>query len=75
MGRMKDRMLRGELYNGATAHAEQAVRDAILAELLGSMGDGVVIRPRRAGSGGSRASRSSSATTSGSAAARSSARA
>ena len=62
---MKDRMLRGELYNGAddemladfaraqdllarfngTAHAEQAVRDAILAELLGSMGDGVVIRP------------------------------
>ena len=65
MGRMKDRMLRGELYNGAddemvadfaraqdllarynaTAHAEQAVRDAILAELLGSMGDGVVIRP------------------------------
>ena len=65
MGRMKDRMLRGELYNGAdeemtadfaraqdllarynaTAHAEQAVRDTILAELLGSMGDGVVIRP------------------------------
>ena len=65
MGRMKDRMLRGELYNGAdeemvadfaraqdllarynaTAHAEQAVRDAILAELLGSMGEGVVIRP------------------------------
>ena len=65
MGRMKDRMLRGELYNGAddemvadfaraqdllarfngTAHAEQAERDAILAELLGSMGDGVVIRP------------------------------
>ena len=65
MGRMKDRMLRGELYNGAdeemvadfaraqdllarynaTAHAEQRVRDAILAELLGSMGDGVVIRP------------------------------
>ena len=62
---MKDRMLRGELYNGAdeemladfaraqdllarfnaTAHAEQAERDAILAELLGSMGDGVVIRP------------------------------
>ena len=31
-------------YN-ATAHAEQAVRDAILAELLGSVGDGVVIRP------------------------------
>ena len=65
MGRMKDRMLRGELYNGAdeemvadfaraqellarynaTAHADQRVRDAILAELLGSMGDGVVIRP------------------------------
>ncbi|HYH89768.1 MAG TPA: maltose acetyltransferase domain-containing protein, partial [Solirubrobacteraceae bacterium] len=65
MGQMKDRMLRGDLYNGAdeemvadfaraqdllarynaTAHAEQAVRDAILAELLGSMGDGVVIRP------------------------------
>ena len=65
MGRMKDRMLRGELYiaddedlgvdfaraqdllaryNG-TAHAEQAERDEILIELLGSVGDGVAIRP------------------------------
>ena len=65
MGQMKDRMLRGELYNGADAEmtadfaraqdllyrfngsapAEQAERDAILAELLGSLGDGVHIRP------------------------------
>lgn len=65
MGRMKDRMLRGELYiaddeepaadyargqdlvarYNATAHAEQDVRDAILVELLGQVGEGVVIRP------------------------------
>ena len=65
MGQMKDRMLRGELYNGADAEmvadftraqellhrfnhsapAEQAERDAILLELLGSVGEGVHIRP------------------------------
>ena len=65
MGRMKERMLRGELYNGADAEmvadftraqellyrfnhsapAEQAERDAILLELLGSVGEGVHIRP------------------------------
>ena len=65
MGRMKDRMLRGELYNGADAEmvadftraqellyrfnhsapGEQAERDAILLELLGSVGEGVHIRP------------------------------
>ena len=65
MGRMKDRMLRGELYiaddedlaadfgraqdllarYNATAHAEQDERDRILAELLGEVGDGVVVRP------------------------------
>ena len=65
MGRMKDRMLRGELYiaddedlaadfaraqdllarYNATAHAEQGERDRILAELLGEVGDGVVVRP------------------------------
>ena len=65
MGRMKDRMLRGELYNGAdedmvadfsraqellarfngAAPAEQAERDALLVELLGSVGDGVHVRP------------------------------
>lgn len=65
MGRMKDRMLRGELYiaddadlaadfaraqallaryNG-TAHAEQHERDEILVELLGDVGENVVIRP------------------------------
>ena len=65
MGRMKDRMLRGDLYiaddedlavdfaraqdllaryNG-TAHAEQTERDEILVELLGSIGEGVAIRP------------------------------
>lgn len=32
-----------ERYN-ATAHAEQAERDAILAELLGEVGEGVVVR-------------------------------
>ncbi len=65
MGRMKDRMLCGELYiaddddlaadsaraqdllarYNATAHAEQDVRGAILAELLGGVGEGVVLRP------------------------------
>jgi maltose O-acetyltransferase len=65
MGRMKDRMLRGELYiaededleadfaraqdlvarYNASAHAEQAQRDALLGELLGQVGEGVVIRP------------------------------
>jgi maltose O-acetyltransferase len=65
MGRMKDRMLRGELYiaededleadfaraqdlvarYNASAHAEQAQRDALLGELLGEVGEGVVIRP------------------------------
>ncbi len=65
MGRMKDRMVRGELYiaddedlaadfaraqellerYNATAHAEQAERDVILRELLGDVGDGVVVRP------------------------------
>ena len=65
MGRMKERMLRGELYvaddediaadfaraqdllarYNATAHAEQEERDAILSELLGAVGDGVVVRP------------------------------
>lgn len=65
MGRMKDRMLRGELYiaddeqlaadyargqdlvarYNATAHAEQDVRDTILVELLGHVGEGVVVRP------------------------------
>jgi maltose O-acetyltransferase len=65
MGRMKERMLRGELYvaddedleadfaraqdllarYNATAHAEQGVRDDILAELLGSVGANVVVRP------------------------------
>jgi maltose O-acetyltransferase len=65
MGRMKDRMLRGDLYiaddedlavdfaraqdllaryNG-TAHAEQTERDELLVELLGSVGEGVAIRP------------------------------
>jgi maltose O-acetyltransferase len=65
MGRMKERMLRGELYiaddedmaadfaraqvllaryNG-TAHAEQHERDEILVELLGEVGENVVIRP------------------------------
>lgn len=65
MGRMKERMLRGELYiaddedlaadfaraqdllarYNATAHAEQGERDAILSELLGAVGEGVVLRP------------------------------
>jgi maltose O-acetyltransferase len=65
MGRMKDRMLRGELYNGADAEmvadfaraqallarfngsapAAQAERDAILAELLGHIGEGAHVRP------------------------------
>lgn len=65
MGRMKDRMLRGEIYvaddedlaadfaraqdlvarYNATAHPEQDARDALLAELLGSVGEDVVIRP------------------------------
>ncbi len=65
MGRMKDRMVRGELYiaddeemaadfaraqeqlqrYNATAHAEQVERDGILRDLLGEVGDGVVIRP------------------------------
>jgi maltose O-acetyltransferase len=65
MGRMKDRMLRGELYiaedeelaadfgraqdlldrYNRTAHGEQDERDGILAELLGEVGAGVVIRP------------------------------
>jgi maltose O-acetyltransferase len=64
MGRMKDRMLRGELYiaddeemaadfaraqgllerYNATAHAEQAERDALLRGLLGEVGQGVVVR-------------------------------
>jgi maltose O-acetyltransferase len=33
-----------ERYN-ATRHAEQAERDALLRELLGGMGDGVVVKP------------------------------
>jgi maltose O-acetyltransferase len=33
-----------ELYN-ATRHAEQELRDALLRELLGEVGDGVVVRP------------------------------
>lgn len=65
MGRMKERMLRGELYiaddedlaadfaraqdlvarYNATAHAEQHERDEILGELLGDVGENVVIRP------------------------------
>lgn len=65
MGRMKDRMLRGELYiaddeeleadfaraqdlvarYNATAHAAQRERDEILGELLGAVGEGVVVRP------------------------------
>jgi maltose O-acetyltransferase len=65
MGRMKDRMLAGELYiaededltvdfaraqdllarYNATAHADQDERDQILTELLGDVGDGIVIRP------------------------------
>jgi maltose O-acetyltransferase len=65
MARMKERMLRGELYvaddedlerdfaraqdllarYNATAHRAQAQRDAILVELLGAVGAGVVVRP------------------------------
>jgi maltose O-acetyltransferase len=65
MGRMKDRMVRGELYiaedddldadyaraqalverYNATAHPEQGERDALLRELLGHVGDRVVVRP------------------------------
>jgi maltose O-acetyltransferase len=65
MGRMKDRMLRGELYiaddpdlaadfaraqalldrYNCTPHADQDVRDAILRELIGDLGEGVHIRP------------------------------
>ena len=65
MGRMKERMLRGELYiaddaelerdfaraqdllarYNASAHGRQDERDGILAELLGQVGAGVVVRP------------------------------
>ena len=65
MGRMKDRMLRGELYiaedpdlaadfaraqelierYNRTLYAEQDVRDGILRELIGDLGEGVHIRP------------------------------
>jgi len=65
MGRMKDRMLRGELYiaededladdfaraqqlldrYNATAHADEDERRRILVELLGDVGERVVIRP------------------------------
>jgi maltose O-acetyltransferase len=65
MGRMKDRMVRGELYiaddhdlasdfaraqellerYNATALAAQPERDEILRDLLGDVGEGVVIRP------------------------------
>jgi maltose O-acetyltransferase len=65
MGRMKERMLRGELYiaddedlerdyaraqdllarYNASPHARQDERDEILAELLGHVGAGVVVRP------------------------------
>jgi maltose O-acetyltransferase len=63
--RVKERMLRGELYQAddpelaadlaraqellerynATHHAEQDERDALLRELLGEVGDGVVVKP------------------------------
>ena len=65
MGRMKERMLRGDLYiaedpdldadfaraqdlldrYNRTPHAAQEERDAILRELLGHVGEDVVIRP------------------------------
>jgi maltose O-acetyltransferase len=65
VGRMKERMVRGELYiaddpelaadfaraqelverYNATPHAAQEERDRILRELLGQVGDDVVVRP------------------------------
>jgi maltose O-acetyltransferase len=65
MSRMKDRMLRGELYladdaelaagharaqgllerYNATTHGEQDDRDRLLRDLLGAVGDGVVVKP------------------------------
>ena len=65
MGRMKERMLRGELYladdpelaedharaqmlldrYNATAHTDDRERTRLLSELLGAVGDGVVIKP------------------------------